>query len=60
MKTISMQSKTVKGQTYNIMKLYAEYGETENTFRKECEAYGREVVHFEQKGRIVDAIVHVA
>ena len=57
MKIISIESKTVGGKEYSIVKGYSDTSISKREYQDTVEAYGRELVHFAKKGNIYDIIV---
>ena len=57
MKIISIESKTVGGKEYSIIKGYSESAVSKRQYQSTVEAYGNELVHFARKGNIYDIIV---
>ena len=57
MKIISIESKTVAGKEYSIIKGYSETVVSKRQYQDTVEAYGNELVHFARKGNIYDIIV---
>jgi lysine/ornithine N-monooxygenase len=64
MKIISIETKTVNGREYNMIKAWAPKGFSETQYRSEVESYGSEVVHFQKLagdkiGNVYDIIVSI-
>jgi hypothetical protein len=57
MRIISIESKTVSGKEYSIIKGYSEAIVSKRQYKDTVEVYGNELVHFSRKGNIYDIIV---
>ena len=57
MRIISIETKTVAGREYNVIKGYSEKSISKRQYQSDVEGYGSELVHFVKKGELYDIII---